>query len=147
MGKEKSFSSPQTPAPSLRNILIYDAECRLCVSSKEWVERWDRRRRIAFLPFQTAEAKERVPDLAGMACMDALRFIDAQGNAASGMEAFRRMLPLLPMGRLLSLLFYIPGFSWLAVKIYRQIAENRYRWFGRASSNKGSTIRGKGCAP
>lgn len=117
---------------SSRNVLIYDAECRLCVSSKEWVERWDRRRRISFLPFQTAEAKEQLPDLAGMACMDAMRFIDAQGQVTSGVDAFRRMLPLLPFGRPLSLLFYLPGVPRLAAGIYRHVAENRYRWFGRA---------------
>lgn len=115
-----------------RNVLIYDAECRLCVSSKKWVERWDRRRRISFLPFQTAEAKEQLPDLAGMACMDAMRFIDAQGKITSGVDAFRRMLPLLPFGRPLSLLFYLPGVPLLAAVIYRHVAENRYRWFGRA---------------
>ncbi len=115
-----------------RNVLIYDAECRLCVSSKEWVARWDRRRRIRFLPFQDPQAKERVPDLAGMACMDAMRFIDAHGNTTSGVDAFRKMLPLLPFGRPISLLFYLPGFSRLAAKVYHHVAENRYRWFGRA---------------
>lgn len=129
-----------------RNILIYDAECRLCVSSKEWVERWDRRRRISFLPFQTAEAKERVPDLAGMTCIDAMRFIDAEGKVTSGVEAFRRMLPLLPFGRPLSLLFYFPGVPWLAAKVYHHVAENRYRWFGRVSENKKSASHGKDCA-
>lgn len=120
------------PPPRPHHVLIYDAECRLCVASKKWVARWDRRRRIAFLPFQTAEAKERVPDLAGMACMDAMRFIDAEGKVTSGVEAFRKMLPLLPFGRFFSLLFYLPGVPRLAAKIYHHVAENRYRWFGRA---------------
>jgi predicted DCC family thiol-disulfide oxidoreductase YuxK len=119
-------------AKTSRNVLIYDAECRLCVASKEWVARWDRYHRISFLPFQTAEAKERVPELAGLACMDAMRFIDAQGTVTAGVEAFRRMLPLLPFGRPLSLLFHIPGVPQLAAKVYHHVAENRYRWFGRA---------------
>lgn len=128
-----------------RNVLIYDAECRLCVFSKERVERWDRRHRIQFLPFQTSEAKERLPDLAEMTCMDAMRFIDAQGKTTSGVEAFRRMLPLLPFGGLLSLLFYLPGVSWLAVKVYHHVAENRYRWFGRVAEDKKSASHEKGC--
>lgn len=134
-------------ANASRNVLIYDAECRLCVASKEWVERWDRRRRIRFLPFQAAEAKERVPELAGMRCMDAMRFIDAQGEVTSGVEALRKMFPLLPLGFLLSPLLSLSGFSWLAVKVYGHIAENRYRWFGRASSDEGSARRGEDCAP
>jgi len=67
-----------------------------------------------------------------MACMDAMRFIDAQGKVTSGVDAFRSLLSLLPFGRPLSLLFYIPGVSRLAAKVYHQVAENRYRWFGRA---------------
>lgn len=126
-----------------RPTLIYDADCRLCVASKEWVERWDRRGRIRFLPFQTAEAKERVSDLAGMACMDAMRLVDAEGRVASGVDAFRRMLPHLPLGSLIALLFYLPGFPSLARRIYRHIAENRYRWFGAVSDKKSD---GKGCA-
>ncbi|MBI3803648.1 MAG: DUF393 domain-containing protein [Nitrospirae bacterium] len=117
----------------LRPTLIYDAECRLCVSSKEWVERWDRRHQIRFLPFQNLEAKEQVPDLAGMACMDAMRFVDAEGKVTAGVDAFRKMLPLLPFGPLFSLLFYLPGVPWLAGKIYRHVAANRYRWFGAKS--------------
>lgn len=65
--------------------------------------------------------------------MDAMRFVDAQGDVTAGVEAFRRMLPLLPFGRPLSLLFYLPGISRLAAKVYHHVAENRYRWFGRAS--------------
>ena len=80
-----------------------------------------------------------------MTCMDAMRFVDAQGKAVSGAEAFRRMLPLLPFGSVLSLLFYLPGFSWLAVKVYGRIAENRYRWFGRVPKNKKPASHGKGC--
>src|SRR5579884_725823 len=126
--------------------LIYDAECRLCTSSKKLIEHWDRRHRITFLPFQTAEAKERVSDLAGMTCMDAMRFVDAQGNIFAGVEALRRMLPLLPFGSFLSLFFFLPGFSWVATKVYGRVAENRYRWFGRVPENENRTSHGKGCA-
>ena len=113
-------------------VLIYDAECRLCVSSKEWIEKWDRRRRITFLPFQTTEAKVLLPELVEMTCMDAMRFVGPDGSISSGVDAFRKMLPFLPMGGVVSALFYLPGVSWLARKIYGHVAENRYRWFGRA---------------
>jgi predicted DCC family thiol-disulfide oxidoreductase YuxK len=117
-------------------ILIYDAECRLCVWSKEWIEKWDRRSQILFLPFQTAVAKRLAPELEGMTCMDAMRFIGPDGSISAGVDAFRKMLPFLPMGRSISLFFYLPGFSRLAWKIYGHVAENRYRWFGRAHSEK-----------
>lgn len=113
-----------------RNVLIYDAECRFCVASRRWLQRWDRHRRVTFLPFQTAEARAFLPELAGASCMDAMRFVDDQGRVSAGVEALRNMLPLLPMGRLLAHLFRIPGFSHGANFAYRHLARNRYRWFG-----------------
>lgn len=117
-----------------RPILIYDAECRLCLSSKKWIEKWDRRGRIEFLPFQTEEAKSLVPNLAAMTCMDAMRLVDRDGTVSPGVDAFRKLLRYLPLGAPISALFYLPGFSWLAGRAYRSIAANRYRWFGRTGS-------------
>ncbi len=114
----------------LHNILIYDAECRLCTVSKQWIERWDRRHRITFLPFQDKMAKEFVPELASMSCMDAMRFVDREGRVFLGVSAFRAMLPLLPMGGIIALFFYLPGFSRMAHRVYWRVARNRYRWFG-----------------
>jgi predicted DCC family thiol-disulfide oxidoreductase YuxK len=119
-------TNPRSP------VLIYDAECRLCLSSKKWIERWDRRHRIHFLPFQNPEAKKLAPELGEMTCIDAMRLVGPDGSISSGVEAFRKMLPFLPLGRALALFFLIPGAPRLALKIYGHIAENRYRWFGRA---------------
>lgn len=119
-------SNPRSP------VLIYDAECRLCLSSKKWIERWDRRHRITFLPFQTPEAEKLAPELGGMSCMDAMRLVAPDGSVSSGVDAFRKILPFLPAGKVLALFFHLPGVPWLARKVYGRVAENRYRWFGRA---------------
>ncbi|MEK7747813.1 MAG: DUF393 domain-containing protein [Nitrospirota bacterium] len=111
-------------------ILIYDANCRFCVSSKGWIERWDINHHIQFLPFQTEEAKKKVPSLAELGCLDAMRLIDANGRVSSGVSAFYEMLPFLPMGKLLALFFRLPGISFFANGLYRVIAKNRYCWFG-----------------
>ncbi len=66
-----------------------------------------------------------------MTCLDAMRWVGPDGSISAGVEAFRRMLPFLPMGRPLALFFSLPGFQWLARKIYGHVAGNRYRWFGR----------------
>ncbi|MFQ5950419.1 MAG: thiol-disulfide oxidoreductase DCC family protein [Nitrospiria bacterium] len=112
-----------------RRILIYDAECRLCVTSKGFLERWDRLHQIKFLPFQSQEAEEIIPDMAGREGIDAMRYVDGD-HISIGVDAFRRMLPVLPLGRLLSVLFYLPGFQWCARSIYRVLAKHRYKWFG-----------------
>lgn len=128
--KEEGTRGPGSRRVLIRRILIYDAECRLCVASKGILERWDRKHRIDFLPFQSKEATEISPDLAGRTDIDAMRFVEPGHPVSVGIDAFRRMLPVLPLGRLISILFYLPGFQWLAGNIYRVIAKNRYHWFG-----------------
>lgn len=120
----------QTGETLIRGTLIYDAECRLCVASKQFLEKWDCSHRIQFLPFQEREAREIIPDLAGMTHINAMRFVERDRRVSVGVDAFRRMLPMLPLGRVFSSIFYLPGFPWLAGKIYSVVAKNRYRWFG-----------------
>ncbi len=107
--------------------LIYDAECSLCVSSKRWIERWDISHHIRFVPFQSEEAKQLVPDIASLGCLDAMRLVDQRGVILSGVSAFRGMLSFLPMGGLVALFFRLPGTLLLANTFYQIIAKNRYR--------------------
>jgi predicted DCC family thiol-disulfide oxidoreductase YuxK len=111
-------------------LLIYDAKCRLCVSSKRWIEWWDTKHRIRFIPFQSEEARQLVPDIAPLGCFSAMRLIDQHGVVSSGVSAFRGTLPFLPMGGLFTLFFQLPGALSLAELFYQMVARNRYRWFG-----------------
>ena len=113
-------------------LLIYDAECRLCVSSKKWIERWDKKRQIRFLPFQSDEAKKMAPEIVSLECLDAMRLVNTKGVILSGVDAFRGMLPFLPMGGLIGLFFRLPLVPQFAILLYRIIAQNRYHWFGAA---------------
>ncbi len=115
-------------------LLIYDAECRLCVVSKRWIEKWDIKRQIRFLPFQSEEAKRLVPEIASSECLDAMRLVNREGVALSGVDAFRGMLPSLPMGWLIGLFFRLPLVPRFAILLYRIIAHNRYHWFGAAKN-------------
>lgn len=123
------------------NTLIYDRDCELCRWGQGLVRRWDRRGRIGYLAFQDPRFQELFP---GLDRSDpegiwpfgvpprAMLFINQRGEAHAGMEAFRAMLPSLPGGWFLRMLFWIPGVPWLAVRLYEWIARNRYRWFGPA---------------
>ncbi|MEK7286085.1 MAG: DUF393 domain-containing protein [Nitrospirota bacterium] len=109
---------------------IYDANCRLCVSSKKWIERWDIKNNIQFIPFQSEEAKKKIPDIASLNRLDAMRVISPNGEISLGVSAFRTMLFFLPMGKIIALFFRLPGAFYFANKIYQVIAKNRYDWFG-----------------
>lgn len=128
-----------TVSSRIPNTLIYDRDCELCRWSQGMLSKWDRRRRIRYLAFQDPEFIGWFPDFdrddpAGLWPRGepprAMLFIDGEGQIRVGMEAFRRMLPHLAGGRLLAVLFHIPGVPWLASRFYDWIARNRYRIFG-----------------
>lgn len=124
------------------NRLIYDADCSLCVWSRQWLERWDRRRRIQFVPFQSNEFARWFPELdrtdpdsvwpdGGPPA--AMLYVDRSGRIHRGEAAFRALLPELPGGRALALIYHLPGVPELARRLYDWTARNRYRWFGAAA--------------
>ncbi len=128
--KEEDGGCPESGQVLIPRTLIYDAECRLCVASKVVLERWDWKHRIKFLPFQSKEATKISPDLIGQNNIDAMRLVETDHPVSIGIDAFRRVLLVLPLGRVFSILFLFPGFSWVARNLYRVIAKNRIRWFG-----------------
>ncbi|HEY4485619.1 MAG TPA: DUF393 domain-containing protein [Nitrospiria bacterium] len=125
------------------DTLVYDRDCELCRWGRRMIERWDRRGRIRYLAFQDPRFAVLYPDLDRSdpdgvwplgSKPSAMLFVDGRGDLKSGMEAFRGMLPKLPGGRLLSLMFYLPGVPWLANRFYLWLAANRYRLFGHSAS-------------
>lgn len=124
---------PPEKAGFLNPTLIYDADCNLCVFSKEMIERWDRRRAVRFLHYEDPVAFRLQPDLVGAEHLDAFRFIDREGRAWKGPEAAVHLLRTLPLGRPLAWMLTVPGAYGIAERFYAWVARNRYRWFGRTS--------------
>ena len=129
------------------DTLVFDGECELCRWARNWLGRWDRTGRIRFLAFQDPEFQRHFP---GFDRTDpegiwpeglpprAMLYVDGVGETWVGVSAFRKMLPRLPWGRFLAVLFYIPGVPRTAKIFYEWLARNRYRWFG-ASRYSGGT--------
>jgi|SRR5579863_3303639 len=117
----------------MKPILIYDAQCRLCVDSQKLLRAWDRSRLIDFLPFQDPQSRKWLPEVSATGCLEAMRFVDPQGCTSDGVEAFRHLLAFLPAGRWVARIFLIPGAPKAARTIYRWIARHRYRLFGGTS--------------
>jgi predicted DCC family thiol-disulfide oxidoreductase YuxK len=123
----------QSSEPS-ENTLIYDGECRLCVTAKEGIERLGGDRAVRFVPYQSEEAAGRLgadykPGRPAVAFL-----IEPNGRILHGLDAFLPLLPGLPGGRFLLSLLRIPVLRPLAYLIYRLIARYRYAWFGQVRS-------------
>jgi len=118
-------------------IVIYDADCRLCETSRRWSERWARKGRspvaLRFLHFEEPDAVRLQPDLDAIGCLNAFRFLDEEGRASIGAAAAVQIMRRLPGGRPLAWLIALPGVWKLTVWSYQWIAAHRYRLFGRTT--------------
>jgi predicted DCC family thiol-disulfide oxidoreductase YuxK len=114
-------------------ILIYDDQCRLCVSAKEGLERIGEDKDVRFVPYQSEEAASRLGTeyTPGRPCVAFL--VERDGTIRRGLDAFLPLVPGLRGGRVLHAILKVPLIRPLAYLAYRLIARYRYKWFGSVS--------------
>jgi predicted DCC family thiol-disulfide oxidoreductase YuxK len=115
--------------------LIYDGECRFCVTAKEGIERLGAKQDVRFIPYQSEEAARHLGNEYKPGRPDVAFLVEHDGRISRGLNAFLPLLPGLRGGRILSALLRFPLFRPLAYLIYRLIARYRYRWFGQVKSS------------
>jgi predicted DCC family thiol-disulfide oxidoreductase YuxK len=128
-------------APSTNQaVLIYDGECRLCLTAKEGLERLARTRAdqrmgdvpdVRFIPYQTEEAAVRLGSEYRPGRPEVAFFVDRHGLVSRGLDAFLPLLPGLPGGRILLSMMRLPLLRPLGYVLYRLVARYRYRLFGQ----------------
>ena len=126
-----------SPTPAPERILIYDGQCRLCVTAKEGLERLEGARlggKVRFVPYQSEEAARCLGSEYQPGRPDVAFLVDTDGRVSRGLDAFLPMLPGLRGGRMLLALMRIPVLKPLADLAYRVVARYRYRWFGQVPS-------------
>ena len=111
-------------------VLIYDAQCRLCVTAKEGMERLGKDLDVRWVPYQSNEAVRRLGAEYRAGRPDAAFLVERDGTVKKGLDAFLPLLPGLRGGRMLQALMRVPLMRSLANLIYRLIARYRYHWFG-----------------
>lgn len=116
-------------------ILVYDGECRLCVSTKQQLEELgigQAESDVRFLAYQSESAKRILGSNYRSGRPDVAFLIRPSGEVLHGLQAFLPFVPNLPGGRLLQWCLRLPSVMRLADWSYRVIARHRYRWFGEA---------------
>jgi predicted DCC family thiol-disulfide oxidoreductase YuxK len=111
-------------------ILIYDGQCRLCVTAKETLERRADGGDIRFVPYQSEEAAHCLGSGYKSDRPDAAFLVEADGTIKKGLDAFVPLLPGLRGGWILLALWRVPWLRPLAHALYRVVARYRYQWFG-----------------
>jgi predicted DCC family thiol-disulfide oxidoreductase YuxK len=131
--KFKEQNVDQT-SPQVR-LLVYDGECRLCVSTKQKLEKLgvgQAESDVRFLAYQSEAAKRILGPNYRSGRPDMAFLIQPSGEVLQGLEAFLPLIYTLPGGKLLLWWLRFPSAKRLAEWGYRMVARHRYRWFGEA---------------
>jgi len=112
------------------NIVYFDGVCNLCDSAVNFLIDQDKRGRLKFASLQS-EAGKVVLQRLGLPEQDYESFILVKnGQLFQKSEAALEVLKLLGGGWSLLYAFKIIPHSWRDW-LYTQVAQNRYRWFGK----------------
>ncbi len=120
-------------------LLIYDGECRLCVTAKRGLEQLETQvdaTPIRMIPYQSEEAKQALGEVYRPGRPDVAFLIRSDGEIASGLDAFLALLPGLKGGRILSGLFSIPLVKPIGYLLYWCVARCRYAVLGKVSQSE-----------
>jgi predicted DCC family thiol-disulfide oxidoreductase YuxK len=110
-------------------VIFFDGECAMCNTFVNVILRADRDGAFLFAPLQGVTARQLLPPLPPDRGDWSLVYLDEAGihdQFDASLEIYRRLGGLWNM---LSWARFLP--ERLRTPIYRVIARNRYRWFGR----------------
>ena len=108
--------------------IIYDGECPVCLSLKEFAETRDSEGAFDFIPFQAEDFDQHVPGLTKQEASQALIVRTIQGDQARGARAVFEMMKYLPgFWGVAGKIFSLPPLAWIAEPAYRLFARHRHK--------------------
>jgi predicted DCC family thiol-disulfide oxidoreductase YuxK len=136
------FNKSASVSPEKQVILLYDGTCRFCEASS--------RQALRFVP-KSAARREDINDpalqarynVSPQAAQREMHLVATTGKVTHGAEAVRQLFKLSSWLWPLTLLWHVPGFGWLAQKIYLWIADHRYLFMGKVQRKE--IANGTGC--
>ena len=115
-------------------LLVYDGQCRLCVTAKKGLERLGTHADAApirMVPYQSEEAKQALGESYRPGRPNVAFLVRPNGEIARGLDAFLALLPGLKGGRVLSVLLSLPLVKPFGYLLYWFVARYRYSIFGK----------------
>jgi predicted DCC family thiol-disulfide oxidoreductase YuxK len=121
-------------------LLVYDGQCRLCVTAKKGLERLETHAgtRVRMVPYQSDEGKQALGESYQPGRPSAAFLVHPNGKIARGLDAFLALLPGLKGGRILSMILTFPLVKPFGYLLYWVVARYRYAIFGQVPLAGGS---------
>ena len=116
----------------IRPVILFDGFCNLCSGTVDFLLKHDRKKQFSFISLQSVEGKLLILKYQIPADTDSVILIKSNRIYFES-EAFVEIVATLNFPwKLISVIKFIPAQIWNS--IYRWIAKNRYRWFGKRES-------------
>jgi predicted DCC family thiol-disulfide oxidoreductase YuxK len=107
-----------------RPVLLYDGDCAFCTNCAHLLERIGPDAEV--VPWQFSDLAEL--GVTEEHAVDAVQWVETDGTVRSGHKAIAAVLKTAgPIWRIAGRVLLMPGISWIASRIYRLVARNRYR--------------------
>ncbi|MEM7454595.1 MAG: DUF393 domain-containing protein [Planctomycetota bacterium] len=111
--------------------VVFDGQCVFCTRQVSTLHRLDGGKRLAFISLHDDRVTERCPDLTHEMLMEQMYVITPDDRRFGGAEAVRYLTRRLPVLWILAPLLHLPLTMPLWHKLYRWIANRRYRIAGK----------------
>lgn len=108
--------------------VLYDGGCNLCRGSVVRIRRMDPHGLVETLDLHDVSVAARFPQVNFDEAMRLMEAVDSAGRVYSGADAWARIGLTLPGWKLIAWVLLVPGFHFIAQRIYGWVARNRYRW-------------------
>ena len=109
--------------------ILFDGVCNLCNGSVNWIIDRDKKNEFTFSALQSDFAKKRLKEVGHADYMDSI-VLDDEGKIFTESDAVLRILKHLGGIYSLSVVFLIVP-TFIRNFVYKTIANNRYKWFGK----------------
>jgi predicted DCC family thiol-disulfide oxidoreductase YuxK len=123
-------------------VVLFDGVCNLCNGAVQFIIRRDRGARFRFASLQSDTGRRLLVDRPELYGLDSIVLIENGQLYTQSSAALRIARRLDGPWRASGILLIAP--RWLRDPVYRWIARNRYRWFGKQQSCMLPTAEMKG---
>lgn len=118
--------------------VFYDGRCRICLRSRQMIQRLAASGTVIFIDVHDRQALQAYPQLRGADTRGQMHVIDPAGRLTGGFDALVALMPLFSPISAFAPLFRRGPLRSIGARVYRWLANNRYRLGGDVSCEEGA---------